>query len=627
MSGQVRDYKKLASNILEIVGQDNVISVSRCATRLRLVLKNTPEKLKDSLSELTGVITAVESGGQLQIVIGTHVGEVYDEFMSLGNFETVSAEEAPKASVLNRIIATMSAVFAPFIYILAAAGILQGMLILCNLVNPAFSQTGTYQVFSFMSWAPFTFLPIFIAVTASRHFKSNMYIAIACNAALVSPSWGEMANLIAEGQTLTFLGLPLSQTVYTSSVLPPLLLVWLLSYLEKFLEKNIPSVVRSLMVPLISLVAMVPLTILLIGPISAGAASGIANGYNWLVETAPFVAAALIGGIWQVFVIFGIHWGVTPMVLANFDMYGKDSFQAFQTIAVIAQVGAVLGVFLKSKNRDMKNISLSAFITGIFGITEPSIYGVTLRLKRPFIYGCISGAIGAIVASFFNPFYYAYAGLPGPLTIVNAIDSSNPSSFIGMLIGSGIALVGPILLAQFFGTGEKLSDDQELSKELGDAKHINEVNEDKTPIYAPLKGEVIPLSQVNDAVFSSGAMGQGIAIEPEDGNVYAPFEGMVTAVFESKHAIGLTSPDGVELLIHVGLDTVELKGKGFDCKVKQDQKIQKGDLLLTFDSKEIEAAGYPKTTIVVVPNSLEYDNMLVTEKEVVSMKDTIIEFK
>lgn len=625
MSGKVRDYSKLAADILAIVKEDNIVNVTRCATRLRLVLKETTPEMKEQLSQLTGVITAVESGGQLQIVIGTHVGEVYDAFVNLADIETISNAEEPKGSILNRLVATMSAVFAPFIYILAAAGILQGMLILLNLAFPQFAETGTYQVFSFISWAPFTFLPIFIAVTASKHFKSNMYIAIACCAALVSPTWAEMAGSIASGQVITLFNIPLSETVYTSSVLPPLILVWLLSYLEHFVEKRIPSVVRSLFVPLICLVIMVPLTILIIGPISAGAASGIANGYNFLAEKVPFLAAAIIGSVWQVIVIFGVHWGVTPMVLANFDMYGRDSFQAFQTIAVIAQVGAALAVFLKSRNKDMRGVSLSAFITGLFGITEPAIYGVTLRLKKPFIYGCISGGIGAIVASFFHPYYYAYAGLPGFLTIVNAISPENPSSFIGIVIGSLIALIGPVILTQLFGTGETLVEEQALTQDLGDNAHTLAVDRMKTPILAPVEGTIVPLNQVADEVFSSGAMGVGLAIEPSSNQIYAPFAGVVTAIFDSKHAIGLTSTDGVELLIHVGIDTVNLKGTAFECFVAQDQQVEAGELLLRFDQEKIKAAGYPVTTIVVVPNSGELNDVLVTEKTNVTRTDVIID--
>lgn len=330
--------------------------------------------------------------------------------MKLVDLEQSEAEEAPKGTVLNRIIATMSAVFAPFVYILAAAGILQGTLILTTLAFPAFAKTGTYEVFSFISWAPFTFLPIFIAITAANHFKVNAFIAVACISALVSPTWADIAARITAGESITFLGIALSGTTYTSSVLPPLFLVWILSYVERFLNKTIHEVIRPLFVPFFSMVLMVPLTILLIGPITTLGAEGIANGYNYLAENAPAVAGLIIGGFWQVIVIFGVHWGVTPMVLANFEQYGRDSFQAYQTIAVIAQIGAVIGVILKARNKETKKVGVSAGLTGIFGITEPAIYGVTLRFKKPFIYGCISGAIGAVTASFFKPYYFAYAG-------------------------------------------------------------------------------------------------------------------------------------------------------------------------------------------------------------------------
>ena len=242
------------------------------------------------------------------------------------------------------------------------------------MVSPSFSSTGTYEVLSFMSWVPFTFLPIFIAITASKHFKCNMFIAVACCAALVSPTWAEIASRIAGVESIRFLGISLAETTYTSSVLPPLFLVWILSYVERFVDKKLPT--------------------------------AIANGYNYLYNLAPAVAAAVIGGLWQVVVIFGVHWGVTPMCLANYDLYGMDTFQAFQTMAVIVQAGAVFGVFIKARNKQTKNIALSAGVTGIFGITEPAIYGVNLRFKKPFICGCIAGAVGAVVGSFSQMYMY-----------------------------------------------------------------------------------------------------------------------------------------------------------------------------------------------------------------------------
>ncbi|MBO1512630.1 beta-glucoside-specific PTS transporter subunit IIABC [Metabacillus bambusae] len=614
MSGKVRDYSKLAKDILEAVGgEENVIGATRCATRLRLVLKRSNPKAKQAVASMPGVITVVENGGQFQVVIGQHVGEVFEKFAGLVNLDTSDEQVENKGTILNRVIATMSAVFAPFVYILAAAGILQGALIIINLLFDSFAETGTYQVLSFISWAPFTFLPIFIAITASNHFKTNTYIAVACCAALVSPTWAEMAAQISSGSSISFLGLPLSETVYTSSVLPPLFLVWFLSYLERFLNKRMNEVIRPLFVPFLCMLIMVPLTILVIGPLSTMGANGVANGYNFLAENVPALAGAIIGALWQVLVIFGVHWGITPMVLANYDLYGRDSFQAYQTIAVIAQVGAVLGVILKAKSQEIRKVSISAGVTGLFGITEPAIYGVTLRFKKPFIFGCISGAIGAIVASFFNPFYFAYAGLPGPLTIVNGINSDYPLSIWGILIGAAIAIILPVVLIQIFGFGD------DKAKEVGNAD-LDGQNE--TPSYAksteetvdsPFNGKVIPLSEVPDEVFSSGAMGKGVAIEPSDNKLYAPFDGTIVMVAPTKHAIGLRSTSGIELLVHIGLDTVTLDGRPFNLKVEDGAKIKKGDVLVEFDKVFIQNKGLQTITPVIITNSHAYQDIIIED--------------
>ena len=628
MANSVRDYEKLAVDIINAVGgKKNIIKASRCATRLRLVLKETTNEAKENVSNLTGVITVVESGGQFQVVIGTHVGKVFDKVASELNLDSNAIEDAPKASVLNRIIATMSAVFAPFIYILAAAGILQGCLILINMVNPSFSSTGTYEVLSFMSWAPFTFLPIFIAITASKHFKCNTFIAVACCAALVSPTWAEIASRIADGESIKFLGISLAETTYTSSVLPPLFLVWILSYVEKFVDKRLPDVVKALFTPFICMLVMVPLTILAIGPLSDSLATGIANGYNALYNFAPAVAAAVIGGLWQIVVIFGVHWGVTPMCLANYDLYGMDTFQAFQTMAVIAQAGAVLGVFIKARNKKTKNMALSAGITGIFGITEPAIYGVNLRFKKPFICGCIAGAIGAVVGSFFNIAYYAYAGLPGLLTVVNAITPDNSKSIIGMLLGAAISFFGAIALVQIVGIGEK-EIEQKKEDRIAKVKEGQPVlNIGVKEIKSPISGKVIELEKVNDPVFSSGAMGKGVAIEPVDNKVYAPFNGTIEFIADTKHAIGLLSEDGVEVLIHVGMDTVKMNGRGFNVKAAVNSKVKAGDLLLEFDRNIIEKEGYSLITPVVITNADNYEDKALCINEEVKNGKSIINLK
>ena len=628
---KVRDYHKLALDIIDVVGgQKNIANATRCATRLRLVLKETPEGAKEKVSALAGVITVVENNGQFQVVIGTHVGEVYDSVAEALHLDASAQEaEQPKQGIVNSIIATMSAVFAPFVYILAAAGLLQGALILITMAAPAFAKTGTYEVLNFMSWTPFTFLPIFIAITASKHFKCNTYIAILCCCALVNQSWADIAARIADGDVVRFLGVKLSETTYTSTVLPPLILVWVLSYLEHFIEKKLPDAAKPLLTPLICFVIMVPATIMVIGPASAITANAIANGYNALVAFAPALAGAIIGGLWQVVVIFGVHWGITPVVLANFDMYGYDTFQAFQTIAVVAQVAAAFGVFIKSRNKEFKGVALSAGITGIFGITEPTIYGVTLRLKKPFICGCAGGAIGAVVLSFFHSAYYAYAGLPGLLTIVNAINKDAPMSFIGEAAACVIASVITIVAIQIVGFDDPAGESGETKAAEIDTESASDDSQETAAeakeIESPLTGTIIPLSEVHDEVFASEMMGKGCAIIPEEGKVYAPFDGKVVGILDSHHAVGMESTDGVEVLIHVGMDTVKLNGRCFTIHVEEGEQVKKGQLLLEFDIPGIKEAGYEVTTPVIITNSDEFHDVQMKAEGQVTAGTQILE--
>lgn len=621
---QVRDYNKLAYDIIhEVGGAQNIVNATRCATRFRLVLKETPAGAKEKIAEMPGVITVVENNGQFQVVIGTHVGDVYAAAAEILHLDENAEEvEQPKQSVVNRIIATMSAVFAPFVYILAAAGLLQGALILITMAAPNFTNTGTYEVLSFMSWTPFTFLPIFIAVTASKHFKCNTFIAILCCCALVNPSWAEMASRIADGETIRFLGIKLSETTYTSTVLPPLFLVWLLSYLERFIEKKLPDTFKALLTPMICFIIMVPATILVLGPVSAVTANGIAKGYNFLAATAPALAGAIIGGLWQVVVIFGVHWGITPVNLANFAMNGHDTFQAFQTIAVVAQVAAAFGVFIKSRNKEFKNMALSAGLTGLFGITEPTIYGVTLRLKKPFICGCVGGAIGAVVMSFFHSAYYAYAGLPGPLTIVNAISKDAPMSFPGEVIGCAVAAVIAIVLIQVIG----FEDPASKTESAVTGQISGTANAVKT-VASPLVGQVIPLSEVNDPVFASEAMGKGCAVIPTEGKVYAPFDGTIVGLLDSHHAVGIESENGIEILIHVGMDTVKLNGKHFTCHIEDGQHVKCGQLLLEFDIDAIKKEGYEVVTPIVITNSDEFTEITTEAAGQVKNGDELLKLK
>ena len=617
--GKIRDYSRLAADILQGTGgETNLISFSRCATRLRLVLKETPPGAVEKIKALPGVITVVLSGGQFQVVIGTHVADVYDALAAIVDPDKLQ-QSNEKRRVLDTVIATMSAVFAPIIYVLAAAGILQGILITVNYFLPAFQQTGAFSVLNFISWTPFAFLPVFIAVTASKFFKCNMFIALFCCCALINPEWATLAAQIAKGEAVTFFSLPLAQTVYTSSVLPPLFLVLGLSYLERLVNRVLPQVVAPLVTPLICAVILVPLTLVLIGPVTSGLANGIAMGYNWLFDTAPALAAAVIGGVWQVIVIFGVHWGITPVVMANFDLHGRDSFQAFQTMAVVGQMAAAFACAIKAKRRGFNTVAGSAGLTGVFGITEPAIYGVTLKLKKPFICGCIGGAVGAIVTSLFGSYYYAYAGLPGVLTIVNAISPENPMSFIGELTGVLVTMAATFILVFLVGFREPEAQNEAGGKAAGAS--IGSANSEATasstgtaPVAAgktltlmsPVAGNALPLASVNDESFAGGLLGDGIAIVPEEDVIVAPCDAEVASTVDSHHAVGLVCDNGAEILIHVRLDTVNLGGQHFSTLVQVGDRVTAGTPLIRFQRSAIVASGYDITTPFLVMNSDEY---------------------
>lgn len=611
MEEKAKNYKKLAQDIIRLVGgQDNILSAARCATRLRFVLKNIPEQAEENIKALSGVITVVEKQGQLQIVIGNHVGDVFEEVsVELGLEQNTENEELSKEkeSLLNRLLQMMSGVFTPVCYVLAAGGLLQGILILLTMAMPEVAGTGTYQVFNFISWTPFTFLPVLLAISASKHFRCNPYIAAACCLALVNPTWTEMAGRIAEGESIRFLFTNLTEITYTSSVLPPLILIVLLSKMEKFLNKHLPEMIRGLFTPFICLAVLVPLTIVVIGPIIQGLSNGIAAGYNFLYEIAPPIAGAVVGGLWQVIVIFGVHWGMVPIVIANFAENGQDTLQIFIQIAVISQMAAAFGVFLKSKDRELKTNALSSGITGIFGITEPAIYGITLPRKKPFVFGCIWAAIGSAVAALLGATQYVYAGLPGLISVVNSMSAENPNSFTACMIGVVITIVGTIASILLLGCD---SEEKGRTKEELPEKVDMETEKTAQTIYSPLTGEIKSLKEVNDPTFSEEILGKGVAILPTEGVVYAPFDGEVSSIFETKHAIGLTSNNGTELLIHVGLETVNLGGKYFETHISQGDQVKKGDKLISFELQEIKKT-YDTITPVIIANSDDFSEISV----------------
>ena len=616
MAKKVRDYAKLAADIKDTIGESNIMTATHCATRLRLVLKENPtEAVTKKIEQMPGVIQIIQAGGQYQIVIGTHAKDVYEHLAGMMTF----SQDAPeiKESLINRVIAMMSGCIAPFVYVLAAAGLLQGILIIIRLFVDI-SATGANQIYDMISWTPFTFLPVFIAVAGSRHFKCSPYIALWCCLALTNPTWATIAASISEGTPLKFFFIPLTSVTYTSTVIPPIILVAVLSWVEHKIENALPDTFKAIGTPFLCTVIMVPLTILVIGPVSTLLANGLANAYNALYSFLPWLASAILGAVWQVLVVFGVHWSFTPLSIANYANIGFDQMQPFMGIAVCAQTAACFGVFLKSRNSQIKNVAVSSAATGLFGITEPAIYGVTLRFKKPFICGCIAGAVGSIVASFFNARYFVYAGLTGFLSIPNSIYNeaaqqkcealgtagNYSSSVIGVLIGTAVACVLAVILVQFVG----FDDPVEIPEEEDDAASAAEPALSDVTVSSPLNGELVELSNVPDATFADGILGQGVAILPSEGKLYSPVDGTVASVFDTKHAIALVTDSGAEMLIHVGLETVSLNGKHFTPKVKDGDRVKAGDLLMEFDLAAIKK-DFKTFTPVLVTNADEYTSI------------------
>ncbi|MCD2491981.1 beta-glucoside-specific PTS transporter subunit IIABC [Lacrimispora sp. NSJ-141] len=597
------DYRKTAEALVEELGGDgNIMNVTHCATRLRFILKDESAVDAGKISKIPGVITTVEAGGQFQVVIGNHVKDAYQYVMEL-----VSVEEnqgtgpAKKVGIFSRIIDIISSIFAPFLYTLAACGILQGILGIFVALDAIDTAGGTYQVLNFISWTAFTFLPVLIAVTAAKKFGVNIFIAVVIACALVSPDYISMVNA---GETIYFLGMRVQLLSYTSSVIPIILSIWIASYIQKFFDRYLPVVVRNLFTPMFTIVIMVPLTLLAFGPIGNAIGGAIGGVYNYLYRLSPIVAGIIVGGLWEVLVIFGVHWGITPVTVGNYASLGYDTFTGLQASAVFSQAGAALGVFLKTKDKDMKGVALSASVTGLFGITEPAIYGVNLRLKRPMVCGCIAGAVGGAVAGAFNAVSWSY-NMPGIATMPAYFKDGHMMQFAGFVLSIVIAFLLSTVLTYVVGFEEVSAAGGEIAEEPSRAEDvIQEETETESwiKIGSPAKGSVISVKEVRDEVFASGAMGGGVGILPEEGKIYAPFDGRAETVFPTGHAVGLAADNGLEALIHIGIDTVKLDGKGFHAYVKPGDTVRKGDLLVEFDRRQIEKAGYDSTVIFIITN-------------------------
>lgn len=593
------DYKKLAIEIVESVGtKQNIVDVYHCATRLRFTLQDNSKADKKKIESLEGVITVVEAGGMLQVVIGNSVSEVYDALIEVTGFEsTETTAEKKNGNLLSAFIDMISGVFAPTLGVLAGSGLIKGVLALLVGINVLKDTQGTYVILNAAADTFFYFLPIFLAYTASKKFKTDSFIAMTLGASLVYPTIVDAYNKTG---SLDFLGLPVMLAKYSSTVIPAILAVWVLSYLERFLRSKFHESVKNLLTPFFCLIIMVPLTLMVVGPIADYASGLLANGYLAVYNFSPALSGALMGGLWQVLVIFGLHWGMVPVMTNNLAFYKRDTLGPGCMMAVASQAGAVLGVFLKTKDKKLKSLSLSAFVSALFGITEPAVYGITLKYKKPFLIACVVGAL-----------FGGISGAMGSAALAIATRSvlSFPiyfgKGFIAVVAGYFLSIIVSCILTYLF--GYKDSTEEANSETILDVKH------EDVKLDVPVEGEVIDLMSVNDKTFASGALGDGFAVIPENNQIKSPVDGVIQSIFPTKHALGIKTKEGAEILIHIGIDTVNLNGKYFEAHVKNGDKVSKGDLLMDVDFQKIKESGYDPTVMVVVTNSAMFKNLVVNK--------------
>lgn len=655
-----KNYDALAKTIIKDVGgKDNVISVVHCTTRLRFKLKDEKKANDDALKDTDGVVTVVKAGGQYQVVIGNEVADVYEAVLKEGGFSgggQVADDDLDDSnmSLMDKAIDLISGIFTPILGPMAAAGMIKGLTAMCASFGWLAKTSGTYEVLYAIGDGFFYFLPLILAITSAKKFKVDRFTAITIGAAMCYPAMVAMNSSkkvlfdLFNGTFLhsqvhaTFLGIPIISMNYTSTVIPIILAVWFASVVEKWCKEWIPTVVKTFLVPFVTLLIVVPLTFLIIGPLATWIGNALAAITSAVYNFSPVLAGILLGGFWQVFVIFGVHWGFVAVMMSNIAALGYDPILGLSLGASFAQIGVVLAILLQTKDQKLKGIALPAFLSGIFGVTEPAIYGVTLPRKKPFILSCIAAGVGGGLIGFFGTKMYMMGGM-GVFVIPAAIGPKTgvDMSVYGLMIAMAVSFVLGFILQMALG---KKSVDQAYDEKQ--AKAVQEVASQadaiakaapslastsdlnvSTELVSPLAGELLPLSEVKDEVFSSGAMGEGVAVEPSEGVLHAPADGKVVMTFPTGHAIGMKTSDGAEILMHIGMDTVNLQGHGFETLVAKGDEVKAGDKLVKFDIDAIHAKGYVVTTPIVVTNSKDYEKITVVSQGKVKVGQEILDLE
>lgn len=626
------DYRQCASNILsELGGKDNLISAAHCATRLRLVIADNSKVNKKKLEDTDGVKGVFEASGQLQIIIGTGtVNKVYDEFIALAGIDAASKDEvkaaaAAKGNVFQRVIKTLGDVFVPIIPAIVAGGLIMGIMEALNFMANqgiiSINQSGyLFQIINMLSNAAFTFLPILIGYSATKVFGGNPYLGAVLAMFLIHPSLQNAYSVSTEGvhQSFSILGLyDVNMVGYQGHVIPIIMASLILATIEKKLHKIIPEIIDLFVTPLVSLLVSGLLTFTFIGPLFVMIENGVLWFVQWLI-TIPFgIGGFIMGGIYSSTVVGGVHHMYTVIDMGQLSQYGFTYWLPIASAANVAQGGACLAVAIKSRKAKIKSVAFPSSLSCMLGITEPAIFGVNIRFVKPFIFGSIGGAVGACLASIMHLGASA-TGVTGLFAILLHLHA--PVQYI-IVIGAAAATA--FALTWFFGYKEAPEEAPESKGTEVDAVPAEAV-EKLGEIASPLQGKAIALSDVPDETFATGVLGEGAAVEPSDGKVIAPADGVVSSLFDTNHAIGLTLDGGAEVLIHVGINTVELNGEGFTAHVKDGDRITKGQTLITFDKAAIEAKGYNTVTPVIVSNVEDYGKIEKSDRENVDFGDTLI---
>lgn len=600
--------EKLCQEIIkEIGGQSNIKEITHCMTRLRIELNDVKLANIEALNKLEGTLGAVLKGNQVQVIIGNEINNVYRTFTDLVKIKSDmrNHENRRKSGKLyERVLNNISAIFNPLVPALAGSGLIKALLVILNMTGLLPSTSETYTVLSTISDAIFYFLPIALAYTSSKVFKCNSFIAVALAGTLMHPNF---TNLINEGMTtIHFFGIPINLMAYNATVLPAVLGVWFMSYVERFVDRFIPKSIKIVFVPMITLIISIPITLMIVGPTAQFIGTNLSNAIDWLVQKGGIFAGIIYGALQPLIVVCGLQHGILPIQMEQIARLGYNRLSPISGNNNCAQAGACLGVMLRSKNSKTKSVAASACIGGMLGISEPAIYGVTLRLKKPFLAAMIGGACGGAFNALFQCQAYAIGG-PSFVTLAMFMSETNPMNVVYVAIGFSIAFVVGAVLAYFFGFEEEV----EIDNKEKEGKWLQ--------LSSPVKGKIIPLADVTDPAFSSGSLGNGVAIAPESHEIYAPCDGKIETVFNTGHAIGIVTKQGVEVLIHLGIDTVRMKGQGFQLKVSQGDEVSKGQLLCEYDYEAVKEQNLDPSVIMVVTNSSKYPNCVL--HDTVSVKE------